>query len=159
MKARIIGFGEPMAGDDAAGFRVIEILRKIPPADVDLVALRDPSAVANYLTDVERVVLVDAVLDPARRGEVLFPELAELEARTRRTSSHGLGLPGSIALARRMHGAERLASIRVVGIAIDAPERFTVGLSSAAERGAKLAARAALALALDDSSVPTLARP
>lgn len=109
----VIGLGNDLRGDDAAGLLAARRLaaRGLPGLEVredggDVVAL------ATALAGRDRVVVIDAVEGASWPGMVL--ELTPGELATRgRSSSHGLGLPDALALSRTL-GAE--PEVRVFGI-------------------------------------------
>ncbi|HUL86234.1 MAG TPA: hydrogenase maturation protease [Actinomycetota bacterium] len=102
---RVIGCGNPDAGDDAAGLIVAEEIRARAPSGVEVVRARDPLRVLDLLDDVERAIVVDAMRSApgARAPGTLVrievgPDGSPAELRSS-LSSHGLGLAGSIGLA------------------------------------------------------------
>ena len=102
---RVIGCGNPDAGDDAAGLIVAEEIDARALENVDVVRARDPLRLLDLLENVERVIVVDAVRSPsgARAPGTLVrievgPDGSPAALRSS-LSSHGLGLAGSIGLA------------------------------------------------------------
>ncbi len=102
---RVIGCGNPDAGDDAAGLIVAEEIRARAPAGVDVVRTRDPLRLLDLLEDTERAIVVDAMRSPsgARAPGTLVrievgPDGSPAALRSS-LSSHGLGLVESIGLA------------------------------------------------------------
>jgi hydrogenase maturation protease len=106
-RVRVVGFGNPDAGDDAAGLIAVREararLRDVP--GVEVLEAGPASKLLDLMDDVEAVVAVDAVRfadGPRRPGEVVRAEAgpaglpAELGTAI---SSHGLGLAESIAIA------------------------------------------------------------
>ena len=79
VKRLVVGVGNWLAGDDGFGVAVIAALRaRARPVDADLLdagtdLLRHLERFASY----DEVILVDAVIDPARRGEVAVVEEGE----------------------------------------------------------------------------------
>lgn len=134
MSYRIVGVGEPMAGDDGVGILVIERLRaRGAPAGAELHALRDPSELATLLPGATRAIVVDAVLDPERHGTVRLLGAAELAAEGRRPlSSHGVDALTAVELARTLAGEEPFPEVSFLTIAIDRPEALGAGLSATA---------------------------
>jgi len=129
MTARVIGVGEPAAGDDGVGRAVLERLREAGvPAGVDLVEVRDPTEIVRLLAGADPVIVVDAVLG-ARPGEVLDLLPGDLAAQSAlAVSTHGLGVLQAIELARVLHDPPEPA-VRIVGITIDRSTRHGEGLS------------------------------
>ena len=102
---RVIGCGNPDAGDDAAGLIVAEEIDARAPENVDVVRARDPLRLLDLLDDVERVIVVDAVRSGsgARTPGTLVrievgPDGSPAALRSS-LSSHGLGLVETIGLA------------------------------------------------------------
>lgn len=129
--ARVIGLGQPAAGDDGVGFEVVAYLRRHGvPAGVELMTIPEPSElIPLLLAGPVPMVLVDAVLaDPP--GSVLdltFDQLARQAPRP--VSSHGLDLGGVVELAQALGGGEIASLIRVVAVSIARPRGLNYGLS------------------------------
>jgi len=128
-RARVIGVGEPAAGDDGVGRAVLERLRADGvPTGVDLVAVGDPTEIVGLLAGANPVIVVDAVLG-ARPGEVLELLPGDLAARNvRAVSTHAVGVLQAIELANVLNDVPAPA-IRIVGIAIERPMQWGEGLS------------------------------
>lgn len=149
MRPCIVGVGEPLAGDDAVGIRVVERLREGGGAsDAELYTLRDPSELTTLLPGRSRALVVDALLAPDRAGTV---EVVELERgrtvlpETRRSlSSHGVDSLMAIELGRVLAGSEPFPRVSLLTIAIARPIGLGGGLSAAAERAVDLAVARAL---------------
>jgi hydrogenase maturation protease len=145
--ARVIGLGQRTAGDDGVGLAVLEALaRRGVPAGVELVQAAEESALVDLVETPLPVVLVDAVLGtPAGEVVTLAPE--ELESHRRGpVSTHGLGVPRALALARAVAGARVAPAIHVVGITIARAEPYGPGLSPAVAAAVPRAAERVLAL-------------
>jgi hydrogenase maturation protease len=157
----IVGVGEPTAGDDGVGLAVVERLRSLPlPAGLDVCSLRDPSALAGLLTRPGRTLVIDALLDSERVGEVRFLAPAELfgESRARAISSHGVDTLLAIALARAL--AEREPpEVSVLTIAIGPPTKFCVELSGRVAEAIEPATQAALGWVLGSENPQRLGEP
>jgi hydrogenase maturation protease len=148
MRARVIGLGQRLAGDDAVGLAVVERLRArgVPPY-VELFEAADASALLDLLRTTGPVVIVDAVVGKGSPGEVVELDAADFErASDRPLSSHGLDVVGAIALARMLSEDETSPRIQIVGVRIAAPARWTCGLSPAVGAAVERAARIALRL-------------
>jgi hydrogenase maturation protease len=96
----IIGCGNPLRGDDAAGLRVAAALRArgIPARD----SRADPAELIEWFRQARRVILVDALAADLPPGTVRTWE-AGREALPRwpfDVSSHGWGLVEAVELAR-----------------------------------------------------------
>ena len=78
-KTLVVGLGNPLSGDDCFGARVVELLQRNGTAFLPGVSLMDAHTdLLNHIGDFagcDRVVLVDAILDPegklGRPGRVL----------------------------------------------------------------------------------------
>lgn len=130
--ARVVGLGQPFAGDDGVGFAVVEHLRAggLPEGVVaDVVA--EPSALVGELGEVERLVVVDAVVGAGAPGTVVVLELDDLGDEVRPVSTHGMSLGQAVAIARILCAERDAPRVHVVGVAIDVV---------ATERGAVLSA-------------------
>lgn len=95
----IIGIGNPSRGDDAVGPLAIERLEALNLADVDL--LTDFQLQVEYLLDMagrERVVFIDATLDPGVSSFAYAPIRAQLD---HSFSSHELSPPALLAAYER----------------------------------------------------------
>lgn len=103
---RIIGIGNLLAGDDAAGIRVANKLRKLQLSGVDiLVAEQAPLDILNFLEGAEWAILVDAIKSRKAAGMIVrleFPrDLAQLNSFTWTSgmpSTHMLGLGEALSL-------------------------------------------------------------
>jgi hydrogenase maturation protease len=149
MRARIIGMGQEMAGDDGVGIAVIHRLREMEvPADIELVEVEESAAIIHHLVDgVEPTVLVDAVVGGGSPGRVITLELGAPElARVKLLSTHGIGVLDAIELARSI-APQPLGRIVVVGVAIKRPARLSEGLTRAVAAAVPRAADEALRIA------------
>ena len=131
-RLQIIGLGQALAGDDGVGLAVLHALRAQPlPSDVELLTIADPSALVDLFASDTAILLLDAVLgEPAGEIAELTPEA--LSARPPLSvSSHGLGIPQAIGLARALAEGGPMATIRIIAVTIARPERYARGLSPA----------------------------
>jgi len=155
LRSCIVGIGEPLAGDDAVGIRVVERLGESPCPGIDLLTLRDPSELTSLLPDYSRVLVVDARLDPERAGKVeLFDDASRLgrgSGAARPISSHGIDALTAISLGRTLSGDAAFPEVSLLTIAIARPERLAEGLSGAALRAVDDAALRARAWARGSS--------
>ena len=147
MQARVIALGQAAAGDDGVGVAVLEALRaRGVPAGVELARAPEDVALISLLETRAPVVLVDAVLArPA--GEVLELGLADLERHgARAISTHGIGVPEAVELARTLAPGGVTSSIRVVAVTIERPTRYEQRLSPAVAAALPRAVERVLAL-------------
>src|SRR5215218_7233028 len=97
-RVRLIGCGNPEAGDDAVGLLVCDRLAETLPSGVEAMKAGPATRVLDLLDDVDTVVVVDAVRSAGGRrapGTVVRAEADDdgLPATLRDSlSSHGLGL-------------------------------------------------------------------
>jgi hydrogenase maturation protease len=143
---RIIGVGQPLAGDDAVGLAVIAHLRAQRIADIGLDQVADATALIALLVDGAPVVLVDGVIGiPVGYARQLA--LDALDGRDPfRASSHGFGVRQAIALAQALSPD---LCVRLVGVGIANVKAFEPRLSAQVAAAVPNAAALAVALARD----------
>jgi hydrogenase maturation protease len=145
MRARVIGIGQPAAGDDGVGIAVLRRLEGRALRDgIELVHAAEPSALIPLLGGVDRVVLVDAVLAGGAPGRVLALTPGDVAASgASLLSTHGVDVTTAIALARATE--DTLPEILIVGITIGRAERYrhelTPGVAAAVPAAADLVLR------------------
>ena len=117
----VIGLGNPILTDDAAGILAAHALRDALPPDagVDVVeAAVGGLPLMELMIGYRRVILVDAVMLPDRGpGEVIVFTAGDLPTTLNSASSHTTDLPTALSTGRQL-GAPlpRNADIQVVGI-------------------------------------------
>lgn len=97
----VLGVGSPH-GDDAAGWRVVEMLRQRPGFPAQVAAV-EPPQLLDYVDGCRRLILVDACRSNRLPGTVFrlsWPD-ALLRSQGRR-SSHGLTVGDALALAETL---------------------------------------------------------
>jgi hydrogenase maturation protease len=134
----VIGIGNALRGDDAAGVVVAEKLRLRVPVGVEVVACdEEPSRLMEAWEGAENVLLVDTVASGAPPGTLHRFDAGEeaVPARTFRSSTHAIGIADTIELARALDRLPR--RVRVYGIEAGG---FTTGagLTPAVEAAAAL---------------------
>ena len=142
---RIIGIGQPSAGDDGVGIAVLDHLRaRRLPADIELCEIGDATALIPLLATERPVLIIDALVAApvGRVRELCLDQLDEHDAT--RLSSHGLSLVGAIALARTLDPETSARCIRVFAVTIARPDRHRQGLSAKVKRAVPVAARLVL---------------
>jgi hydrogenase maturation protease len=131
----IIGCGNPLRGDDAAGLRVAAALRArgIPARD----SRADPAELVGWFREARRVILVDALAADLPPGTVRAWE-AGREALPRwpfDVSSHGWGLVEAIELARALGALpERVTVYGIAGAGFELGGAMAAEVQSAIER-------------------------
>jgi hydrogenase maturation protease len=123
IRARVVGLGGRLAGDDAVGLAVIEQLAHDGELEgVELVGGGDPSALLEAARGCRLLVVVDAALTEGPPGTVLVLRPAELAKQTRSPSSHGIGLDFALQLVATLWRDVR-PEIVVVAISIGEARR------------------------------------
>ena len=121
----VVGVGNPWRGDDGAGLAVAERLEgRLPSGAAVLGREGEPTGLIDAWDGAEAVWLVDAVRSGAAPGVVhrLDASVEALPADLFRGSTHHLGVPDAVELARAMGRLPR----RVVVFGIEA-ESFETG--------------------------------
>lgn len=127
-RTRIVGVGHPDRGDDAAGGMVAAALQARRP-DLDVCACPDALALLELTTDVDIVVIIDAICSDEPPGTVIRavdPDVCEMPRTSQ--STHGLGVGEAVALARATHSSAPV--MHVVGIV---GARFDLGAPPSAD--------------------------
>lgn len=124
---RVLGIGSP-DGADQVGWRVVEALRGRVDPDVELLALDRPgAALIRWMDGVDRLLLIDALVDGGPPGRVLQPSAAELDNQ-RALSSHEQSLVETLRLAATL--GCRPSEVRLYAISVD-PTRADGGVPAA----------------------------
>ena len=132
MAARVIGIGQPSAGDDGVGLVVLEALRSASlPAGTELHAVAEPSGILPLLAGADPLVLVDAVLGGVPGGVLCLDESALAGGEAVPLSTHGVGVAQVLALGRALDAEAFPRRLVLVGVSIAAPARGAMGLSAA----------------------------
>jgi hydrogenase maturation protease len=139
MRTILIGLGNPILGDDAVGWKVVEQVEhqlqlshhenKAPP---DIVYLSIGGlGLMEHLIDYDRAIIVDAMFIgkevPGTISTQMLEDVFDL-ATVHMTSVHDTSLQGAVNLARKM-GVHMPHDILVVGIATDAIYNFSEALT------------------------------
>ena len=130
---RVIGIGQPSAGDDGVGIAVAHALRTLRlPAGVEIHEIVDPASLVELLDGIRRAILIDAVVGDCAPGRLLCltPEALAGERLTP-LSSHATSVVQGIQLARTLAPGSVAATIRLVGVTIEPPVSYTPHLSPA----------------------------
>jgi hydrogenase maturation protease len=142
MKTIVIGLGNPILGDDAVGWRVVdEVERKMIACPepclqagevaVDCLALGGISLM-EHLIGYQRVILIDAFLSETEPGTVRVTQLEQIPEYSsfHITSAHDTSLQNALELGREL-GADLPTDITVVAISIAPVHDFGEELSPA----------------------------
>jgi hydrogenase maturation protease len=143
----VAGLGNELRGDDSAGLLAARAVRALLLDNVDVEEHSgDVAALAESMARHAEVFVVDAVVSGAAPGTVR--ELNPDGALTRsRSSSHGLGVPEALTLARALGGAPHVRLIGIEG------SHFALGSKPCtAVAGAARVVAALVAAQLEESS-------
>ncbi|NUP14258.1 MAG: hydrogenase maturation protease [Polyangiaceae bacterium] len=148
---RIVGIGQPFAGDDGVGLAVVNELEQMSAlvqvsfVQVSFARVADAMGLLPLIESSELLVVVDAVLaSPA--GQVKVLDVDELSSfPSCRASSHGFGVAKALGLGTVLYPAET-REIRIVAVCIDRPRGYAVGLSPVVADAVRVAAARVLSL-------------
>ncbi len=134
-KVAVIGIGQSLRGDDAAGLEAIRQWQKrfqetASRPEVRVEASELPGlALIDMLRDADAAILVDAIQSPAKPGTIhRLNEDELLSFASDSKSAHGWGIAETLAMARLLDRIEDIP-IRVVGIEA---EQFALGTAMSA---------------------------
>jgi hydrogenase maturation protease len=138
-RIRVIGCGNPEAGDDAAGLLSVRAARAALEAmpNVEVVEAGSGLNVVHLLEDVDAVVVVDAVRSPGgdrTPGEIVRAEAGPdgLPAAIGSSlSSHGLGLAEAVGLAVALGEAPRVVFLGIEAAEVAAGQPLSAAVSAA----------------------------
>ncbi len=127
----IIGLGQPTAGDDGIGIAVARRLRNDTfRAPVEVYEVSDPSQLIDLLNDIDRAILIDAVVGNGEPGHITCLTANDLaDAGVKPISSHGLSIVQILNLAHTLAPHTPTAEIHIVGITINQPEQYFLEMS------------------------------
>jgi hydrogenase maturation protease len=141
-----VGIGNPMRGDDAAGLLVAARLRELAPPELRVLELEgEPVDLIEAFSGAATVFVADAVSSGEEPGFVhrMDAGAAPLPARLAGPSTHALGLPEAVELARALGRLpERLLVFGIEGARFEAGSRALPQVGRAAgEVAEEIAAR------------------
>lgn len=148
-RVRVVGVGNPFAGDDGAGIEVIRRLREhgVGP-DVELVAAADAGALFEALQGTAKAVVVDAAVPhapprPLSAGAVLRLAPDQLAgAGLTPLSTHGIRVADTIRLAQIVNPEKVARTIVVIAILVESQRCGPgAGLSAATSEAVDRAVR------------------
>jgi hydrogenase maturation protease len=133
VQTRVIGIGQPAAGDDYAGIAVARALREQPlPTGIEIHEITDPARLIELLDSIRRAILVDALVSDNEPGNImrLTPEELATYPCTP-LSSHGTSVADAIKLAHILEPATSNCDIHIIGITIEPPGEYSHAMSAA----------------------------
>lgn len=159
MRSLIVGFGNPLRGDDGVGLAALhELERASLPEGVRCadVGIGGMALVHELQSGWDRLVIIDAVQRGGAPGTIYvlrptFPNLAMLTPDAKRellVDAHMAEPYSAMRLADALGVLP--AEIHVVGVEAPETEDLTLELSAAVQRAVPLAAKRAFELATDD---------
>ena len=100
---RVIGIGSPH-GDDQAGWRLVETLRRQVELKVAVLAVGDPTDLLDCLDGCRSLVIVDACRTGAPAGTITRLQWPDPRIRHQHGhSTHRFGVPAVLDLAQQLH--------------------------------------------------------
>lgn len=131
---RVIGIGSPF-DNDTIGWRVLEYLKQKTmlatslPTQIDLLEADRPGmGLIQLLQDARFVILVDAILDDKRHGNIIRLDKTQLMRPPKVLSSHGMDVANAVALAEKIQGLpEKLV---ILGMGVDQDQTKTIDETS-----------------------------
>jgi hydrogenase maturation protease len=140
---RVIGIGNPLRGDDAAGLAVACRVRELAGGEVEVRELEgEPTRLIDAWRDASTAVVVDAASSGAAPGTVMRFDATEgpLPPFLAATSTHALGLGDAVEIARALRRLPpRLIVYAIEGARFEAGEGLTPAVSKAVETAAEAA--------------------
>lgn len=149
MKTIVIGLGNPILGDDAAGWQVAALVEQrlavdpLPfPVEVDFLATGGLSLMER-LVGYQNAIIVDAITGGGEPGDVRVIPLDDLPSLSdgHTTSVHDTSLQTAIRLGKQL-GAELPANVIIVGIEAseiyEFKEEFSPAVQEALPRAVEL---------------------
>jgi hydrogenase maturation protease len=134
-RARIVGFGNPDRGDDAAGLLVARRLRELGIESAD--ESGDPLSLIESWGNADDLIIVDAVVTGARPGTITARELqrSSIAPVEGETSTHGFGIAQAIDLGRKLNCLpERIQIYGIEGTRFEVGAPPSMEVLSAVER-------------------------
>ncbi len=132
MKSLILGVGNPILGDDGAGIKVVNELKKpLKNAPVDIKeAATGGIPLVEQMLDYDKVILVDAMLELESGITDNFAP-SSLEKRENPSGLHGMDFITSFEIMKSMYPDRmpELAEIEIYGIGIEENQQFSESLS------------------------------
>ena len=103
MRARVIGVGNPLRGDDAAGLLVARRVRELAGSAIEVIELEgEPARLLDAWEGAELALVVDAISSGGAAGEAMRFDVTEepLPRAVTAPSTHALGVGDVVELGR-----------------------------------------------------------
>ena len=111
----VVGLGNEIRGDDAAGLLTVRALRKLDPAGVDVKECTgDAASLAETIAQYPEVIVVDAVASAGPPGRVMEIR-PESIGQHRRHGTHDAGLAEAIGLANVLGANPTMLVVGITG--------------------------------------------
>jgi hydrogenase maturation protease len=147
MRTLILGLGNPILGDDSAGLKVAEIVRRRMAFDPSIEVSEDYAGglrLMERMIGYDQVIIVDAICTGAHPpGAVLHLNTSDI-ATQHTSSTHDLNLPTALQLAATMN-LKMPERIRIIAIEAENVLEFSEQCSPAVTLALPRAAEAVLA--------------
>jgi len=120
----VIGWGNPIFGDDGFAFRVVEKLRDVGlPEGVELKSCSSsPISVAREMLDYKKVIIVDTIrTSKSEEGKVLRVKLSDLCDSPKIINPHSLSLPAALKIFEALHPDRVPKEVLVIGVCVSHP--------------------------------------
>lgn len=132
MRIKIIGCGNPIAGDDGVGIHVINSLKtmSLPGYPTVLEGGTDPLNLLEMLRGTEKVILVDAVKGAGRPGDVCLLNIDRLDIHSPGgVSLHQWGLSHVLQLGNILFPQEMPKEIILIGVEVMDTAPYSTNIS------------------------------
>jgi hydrogenase maturation protease len=144
----VIGVGNPILGDDGVGIYIARKLKETiikNSVDIKELALGGLSLVEEIL-DYKRVIIVDAITEGGKIGQIHMLDLKDLEKTAHLTSLHGIDFSTALELVKKTNKKSLPKEIIFYGNRVSPPDTFNESLSlpvkKTADRCIKIITRA-----------------
>jgi len=122
MNILILGIGQSLRGDDAAGLEAVRLWREKFPETAGTVRVELSElpglALLDLLEGMDAAIIVDAIQSSASNGTVICLTPDELAGFTPETgSAHGWGVAETLQLGRSLHPSLAKCRVTLIGIA------------------------------------------
>ncbi|RLI35472.1 hydrogenase [Candidatus Bathyarchaeota archaeon] len=136
MKIRIIGCGNPLAGDDGLGIYAARKLAEMKlPEGVEVVEAGTPGlGLLSFLENADAVIIVDALKRGSPPGTLHRVEAREIIKEGKPLSAHDLGVEEALTLGFRLLPEKMPKKILIVGVEAGRVESFREGLTQEVEK-------------------------